>query len=81
LTCKLLRDGDHAPFGKPVASSRSATSQDEHRVFVDLQRWVVDTVEHVVIALEHDGGSGMAEQSCRGGCGLENGTVGGEVAA
>src|SRR5919112_3880288 len=77
---KFLRDGEHAPLGHARSAERTHAPQHEHRALVDVERWAVDALREVVVAIEDHGGAGMPEQARIGRGMLYDAAVGGQVA-
>ena len=81
LLDQLLRHRQHAPLGEAGTAQRSGHFQDQHARRVDVEFICVDPRGHVVVVLEHDGAAGVLHELGIRGAGLDDRTIGREVAA
>ena len=78
---QLLRNRQHAPFRHAGAADRAGILHHQDGVGRDVEAFVVDARQQVVVAVEHDRRAGMLMEPRVGGGGLDDRAVGREVAA
>ena len=80
LLDQLGRDRQHAPLGHARAALRAGVAQDHHVVGRDIQVRVVDGFFHARVIVKHQRRAGVLEEVRRAGAGLDDATIGRQVA-